>query len=113
MTRLALIFLLALSIASVALSIVVAQKDFSIYPLVQTLEFGTQLEPRLSEDGYGLEFPAPGFEPSPNFSMQYSYPDDAVIYSMRFVEPDPNTDYSAYTPEQPTLDLKVIPNPQP
>jgi hypothetical protein len=31
--------------------------------------------------------------------MQYVYPDEARLYSMRFVEPDPNTEFSMYTPE--------------
>jgi hypothetical protein len=112
MKRFAFFFVLVLSVGALALSIVVAQKDFSIYPMPESLTFGTRPEP-LNQEGYAFTVPS-ALPPTPTFSMQYVYPDDAVMYSMRFVEPDPNTDYSLYTPEQPTQTVQLIPEqPQP
>jgi hypothetical protein len=100
------LLLLALS------SLVFAQKDFSIYPLTLPLEFGTQFGPLFDQEGYNLEFsPAPMFGNSPTFSMQYVSPNKDVIYSMKFLEPDPSKKYSIYTPETPESTVEVIPNP--
>jgi hypothetical protein len=78
-----------------------AQQDFSVYPLTVPLEFGTNLGPLSSENG--LELPS-----FPQASMQYVYPEQDVIYSMRFVEPDPATEYSMYIPES-TATVEILP----
>jgi hypothetical protein len=69
-------------------------EDFSIYPLTPApSEFGTHFH---SLEGLELPPASPTLEA---FSMQYVYPSDDVLYSMEFVEPDPNTDFSMYMPE--------------
>lgn len=97
----------------IASSLTLAQKDFSIYPLTPQLEFGTKLPPLFNEKGYGLEFPNLQDLDSPQPSMQYVYPEQGILYSMRFVEPDPTKKYSMYTPEAPDVTLQIIPEANP
>ena len=76
-------------------------EDFSIYPLTPgDLEFSSRLEPLFTPDRVYPPFPPvttrATLEP---YSMQYVYPSETTLYSMGFVEPDPNTEFSMYTPE--------------